>query len=333
MQPTVFCFGEPMLRIMPDAQSSAATIYKGGAELNVAAGLARWNFPVEYVSAMPDNALANQFIGLMNGNGIATSHMLRTGDRLGTYYLMGGTDLRNQVVYDRKYSSFGMLKTGQFNWNDILEENGWLHLTTINPSLSDELMEVCIELTAAAQAKNMRISIDLNFRPALWKDRTIPVEKFRQLVKPVHLLFGNIWSAEQLLGIPVKAQIQADSGIDETVEAAAHCSAELEKLIPSLRYTAFSFRFTEQLPGKYMATIHSGGDYAVSQIHFIDEIVDKVGSGDSCMAGLIAGCIRENELQEIIDFAAAAAVSKLGQPGDWNLWSAEQIEKLITKVV
>jgi 2-dehydro-3-deoxygluconokinase len=82
-----------------------------------------------------------------------------------------------------------------------------------------------------------------------------------------------------------------------------------------------------------MATIHSGREHAISQIHFIEEIVDKVGSGDSCMAGLIAGCIKGNELQDIIDFAAAAAVSKLGQPGDWNLFSAEQIEKIITKVV
>lgn len=333
MQSTVFCFGEPLIRIMPAETGSGARIFRGGAELNVAAALARWHFPVEYLSVMPENALADQYLTFINEAGIGTAHVLRSGDRIGTYYLLGGTDLRNQVVYDRKYSSFSMLKPGVINWREHLEEGGWLHLTTINPSLSGDLMAVCLELTAAALEMNVRISIDLNYRPALWKNRTVNSADFRTLISRAHLLFGNIWAAEQLLGVPVTGDITATSGIDSISEAGAACAASIRTFAPRLRYVGFSFRFTESLPGKYLATIHEGDQYAVSQIHSIGEIVDKVGSGDSCMAGLIAGCLQQKDLQEIIDFAAASAVSKLSQEGDWNRFSASQIEKLINKVV
>jgi len=333
MQPTVFCFGEPLLRIMPDAEGSGARIFRGGAELNVAAALSKWEFSTQYLTALPENALADQYISFIAENGIGTDRILRRGERVGTYYLLGGTDLRNQVVYDRKYSSFGMLKAGEVNWSELLDENGWLHLTTINPSLSDDMMDVCLELTEAALAKNMKISIDLNYRPALWKNRTVDTAAFRKLISRAYLLFGNIWSAEQLLGIPVTQDITPTSGVNTICEAAGVCAAEIRNFAPGIRYCAFSFRFTEQLPGKYLATIHDADDYAVSQIHTIENIIDKVGSGDSCMAGLIAGCIQNRDMQEIIDFAAASAVSKLGQEGDWNRYSAYQIEKLIDKVV
>ena len=47
-----------------------------------------------------------------------------------------------------------------------------------------------------------------------------------------------------------------------------------------------------------------------------DTIVDKVGTGDCFMAGLIYGFYNHNEPQEILNYATAAAFGKLQEQGD-----------------
>jgi 2-dehydro-3-deoxygluconokinase len=54
----------------------------------------------------------------------------------------------------------------------------------------------------------------------------------------------------------------------------------------------------------------------VSNEFIADTVVDKVGSGDCFMAGLIYGMNNDLSPKEIINFAAAAAVGKLQEKGD-----------------
>ena len=86
-------------------------VFVGGAELNVAKALAAWKQPVRYVSALPDNYISKEIIDALQEEGIESSAMLLTGDRIGTYTLPMGADLKNAgVIYDRAYSSFSFLK-------------------------------------------------------------------------------------------------------------------------------------------------------------------------------------------------------------------------------
>jgi 2-dehydro-3-deoxygluconokinase len=59
-------------------------------------------------------------------------------------------------------------------------------------------------------------------------------------------------------------------------------------------------------------------------------IQDKVGSGDTFMAGLIYGNLKNWSAQEIVDFAAAAAFNKLFIKGDATTASVEEIQKGFT---
>ena len=56
------------------------------------------------------------------------------------------------------------------------------------------------------------------------------------------------------------------------------------------------------------------------------EVVDKVGSGDCFMAGLIYGMYHQNKPVEIINYAAAAAVGKLQEVGDATRQTIEQVK-------
>ena len=62
----------------------------------------------------------------------------------------------------------------------------------------------------------------------------------------------------------------------------------------------------------------------------ITHIVDRVGGGDSFMAGLIYGLTTyQEDMQKAINFAVAASALKHTIMGDFNLVSVAEVEKLM----
>ncbi len=57
-------------------------------------------------------------------------------------------------------------------------------------------------------------------------------------------------------------------------------------------------------------------------------IVDRVGGGDSFAAGLIYGLLTKSDSRQALEFAVAASCLKHSIPGDFNLSTAEEVEKL-----
>ena len=63
----VFCFGELLLRFSPALQgkwieTQSMPVHVGGAELNVAKALAKWEVPVSYCTSLPDHYLSKEII-------------------------------------------------------------------------------------------------------------------------------------------------------------------------------------------------------------------------------------------------------------------------------
>jgi len=58
------------------------------------------------------------------------------------------------------------------------------------------------------------------------------------------------------------------------------------------------------------------------------QIVDRVGGGDSFSSGLIYGLLTKTSSKEAIEFAVAASCLKQTIPGDFNLVSVDEVEKL-----
>ena len=59
------------------------------------------------------------------------------------------------------------------------------------------------------------------------------------------------------------------------------------------------------------------------------EIVDRVGGGDSFAGGLIYGLLSKENTKDALEFAVAASCLKHSIPGDINLVSVDEIEKLV----
>src|SRR5450432_1656554 len=318
----ILCFGELLLRFSPAAdgqwlKSHDLPVYLGGAELNVATALARWNMPVSYCTALPENYLSGDIVGALQGRKIITDTILFSGDRIGSYYLAQGTDLKNHsVIYDRAYSAFGELKKGMINWDHILHDVSWLHFSAISPALNASVTAVCLEAIQAASKRNIIISIDLNHRPKLWKQRN-PHDVMAEILPYCDVVMGNIWSAHDLLGIALDPHLIQLNDKTSYLEHAHQTSVKILKRFARVKTVACTFRFELGERGiLYYASLYSTHRWEVSPEYRGDQIVDKVGTGDCFMAGLIYGMYKHLPEKEIIQFASAAAFGKFFEEGD-----------------
>lgn len=324
----IICFGELLLRLSPELNrkwihNASMPVFIGGAELNVATALAKWNQAVKYCTALPDNFLTREICEDLEQKNIDTSSFVFAGNRIGLYYLPQGKDLKDAgVIYDRADSFFSFLKPGMINWDETLKGCDWFHFSAITPALNENLVAVCKEGLEAASAKGIAISVDLNYRAKLWQYGKPPSAIMPELVKHCDVVMGNIWAAENLLGIASSIKESKGKSKEELVAAAGESMKQVHLSYPKVQNMAYTFR----LDDSYFAVLQQGKDMAVSKGFPLENIVSKVGSGDCFMAGLIYGLHNKHQQQAIVDFAAAAAVGKMKEPGDATSQTVEQIK-------
>jgi 2-dehydro-3-deoxygluconokinase len=334
----ILSFGELLLRICPDAggqwlNDNQLPFFIGGAELNVAGALALWQLPSAYFTALPDNALSAQIIDHLEAKKVDTSPILKHGDRIGLYYLTQGKDVKNNaLIYDRAGSAFAMLKPGQVNWDEVLDGVTWLHFSAICPAISQDVADVCLEVLEAASAKGITISVDLNYRSRLWKYGKQPIDVMPQLVKYADLVMGNVWAAELMLGIPVVPDIHESGQKSIYLKEALKTSETIMAQYPKCKAVANTFRFDAGEGINYYTALYTGDKLYNSSQYETDKVVDKVGSGDCFMAGLIYGFYNNLGPQQTLQFATAAAYTKLFIEGDATNKTVEEITNVALAV-
>jgi 2-dehydro-3-deoxygluconokinase len=328
----VLCFGELLLRISPSSNAELADqpmlLYVGGAEANVATALAGWQVPVKYCTALPDNFMSRHVIHYLEYKGIYTSSILFTGNRIGLYYLERGADLKGSVVYDRENSSFSNLKRGMINWEKVLQDVSWLDLSAISPALSEDVADACLEAVEVASKMGITISLDLNHRARLWKYGKDPIDVMPRLAEYCDVLMGNIWAANTLLGVPVDEHIHDKKSKQAYIDHALVTSEAIVQKFPRCKVVANTFRFdSEGNDILYYTTLYTEGKLYNSHEFTCTGVVDRSGSGDCFMAGLIYGLYKNNPPQEVLNYAAAAAFGKLQEFGDATAQDALTVSK------
>lgn len=332
----ILCFGELLLRLPPAnagewLRNNSMPVFVGGAELNVATALATWGLPVKYCTSLPDNIISKDIVEYLEQKNIDTSPVIYSGERIGLYYLKEGADMKSsENVFDRKYSSFSTLLTGVVDWDSILENVSWFHFSAIAPAVSESAAALCKEALQTASVKNITISVDLNHRSLLWKYGKQPIEVMPGLVQYCNVIMGNIWSANSLLGIPVDDKIHENVSREKYLQNASQTANHIFEKYPQCKWVANTFRFDgDKDMIQYYAALDTKDQQAVSPILQTNTIVDKVGSGDCFMAGLIYGILNQHTAKDIISFAAGAAFGKLQEKGDATKNSVEQINKIL----
>ena len=261
---------------------------------------------------------------------VGTKFVLRGGERIGVYFMEFGANMRgSQVLYDRAYSSFSAISPGMVDWESVFTDARWFHWTGITPAVSEGAAAVCLEGIKAAKSKGITISCDLNFRAKLWKWGKPANEVMRELVSYSDVIIGNEEDAEKVFGI-IAPESDITAGKVDSDQYKFVCN-QLAEQFPSAKRIAIT------LGDQYLPiTIPGAAFIGIEDLFFegnkynLTHIVDRVGSGDSFMAGLIYGILNfPDDSQKVIDFAVAASALKHTIVGDFNLVSLVEVEKLL----
>lgn len=325
--------GEILLRLKSPGherllQSPQLQATFGGGESNVAVSLANFGMDVGFVTALPDNQIADACIRTLRGFGVDTQHIVRTGIRMGIFFLETGSNQRpGKVLYDRSQSAISCCDVDSFDWQRIFASCKWFHITGITPALSQTAADLSIAACRYAKSKGITVSCDLNFRGKLWKYGKSAPEVMQELVKFVTIGIANEEDCQESLGIEANVDV---SGSTLDIDRYKLLSQQVLQLYPEMKSIAITLRESHNANSNgWSACLRTGDRFELSTKYTVTDIVDRVGGGDSFAAGLIAGINFFGIGKKALEFAVAASCLKHSIPGDVNLVTKEEVMALV----
>lgn len=327
----VVTLGEIMLRLSTPGyerfvQSTKFDVNYGGGEANVAVSLAQYGVESYFVSKVPEHEIGTAALDFIRKYGVDTKYIVRGGKRLGIYYLETGASMRaSKVIYDRDCSSISEADVEEFDFDKILEGADWFHFTGITPAISKKARLVVQKALEACKRNNVTVSCDLNYRKKLWS-KAEAQETMTSYMPYIDYVIGNEEDATACLGMEVEKSDIKSGKLDHDgyVKMMKNITDKfnVKGTITSLResYSASD--------NGWSILLYTRGKSFLSK-HYDIRIVDRVGGGDSFAAGFIFGLNHYKDEQKAVEFAAAASAMKQTIPGDFNLISFDEVEKLM----
>lgn len=334
MSHLVITFGEIMLRLAPPGferflQSPQFVATFGGGEANVAVSAAGFGIPARFVTVLPPaNPIVDAFAGELRRFGVDPSYIVRQKGRFGIYFVEPGANQRpSKVVYDREHSSIALAKPGDIDWTRTLAGGTWFHITGITPALSQSAADLAIESVQAARAAGLTVSCDLNYRKNLWKYGKKAQDIMGELFQHVDVGVANEEDCQMSLGIQAEADVHSGKLDREHYRKLAETVLDR---YPNLKMLAITLRESHSASHNgWSACLHDRKDFLLSRHYEITHIVDRVGGGDAFAGGLIYGLLSTGTHQEALEFAVAASCLKHSIPGDFNRFTADEVQALI----
>ena len=313
----VLCWGELLLRLSAPGyerllQSARFDVHVGGAEANVAVGLAGFGHPVAMLGAVADNALGVAACGELRRAGVDTSRMRCAPGRMGLYFFEQGALQRpSEVLYDRTDSAFARLPASAWDWPALFAGAAHLHVSGITPALGAESAQAALDAVRAARSLGLGVSVDGNYRPKLWQAWGGDAPRLlRALMAEADGLFVNHRDLGLALGV------ELDRG--EPVASFAAAAEAAFAAFPNLAWIAATTRGAEATQSQSLGAVmvERGHALTVAPPLRLDGIVDRIGGGDAFAAGILHGRLRGWSTAEVLAFGLAAGAYKHSQPGD-----------------
>jgi len=328
------CFGEYMLRLKSPGytrllQQASLEATFGGAEANVAMCAAAWGVPTRYVTLLPDQDLGRAALRSLIACGVDVSCIPMVPGRLGVYFVEAGAgDRPSRVIYDRADSCISRVLPGDIDWEKALEGTDVLHLTGITPGISQRGADETLRAAKLARDMGITVSVDLNYRSKLFKFGKNPAELLMPLAQQADVLIANEGQFAPCLDLHLPTP--PEEGDPDPVFYRGYCE-EVAKALPNLKLLAVTRRRSLSINrGTWAACLYDGKDFALSDHYFMEDMVDRVGSGDAFAAGLLYARFHKGmDLGSCVQFAMASGVLKHTVPGDFNAITVAEIEEFL----
>ncbi|MDT0149842.1 sugar kinase [Priestia aryabhattai] len=324
----IITFGEPLIRLdranneqlfFPQSFNS----YFGGSEANVAIGLSGFGHKVSFVTGVPNNQMGENYIRYLNAMHVDTSHVRKEEGRLGIYYTQQGFSVRpSSVIYDRGFSVFSQLKYTQEEVENILLECKWFHFSGITAALGTTVQDNLLLFLKECKKTNITVSCDLNYRSKLWS------------VKEAKQVLGELVSyADVCIGLEPLPCKDTDNTYLLNLKDEQEILLRMQEIREQygVEHVIHTIRhYFQSDSNEYFAYILNSQGFHKSK-EFFTSIVDRVGSGDSFVAGIIHGLLYDEDTCNVslLNFAVANGIYKCTIKGDNMYISEEAIKKLV----
>jgi 2-dehydro-3-deoxygluconokinase len=297
----VVTVGETMALLSAlDASVASGSSYHlsfGGAESNVAIGLARLGFKVAWVSALGTDSFGDMIHREISAEGvevIAHRNPLRPTGLMVKNLSVGEDRL---VSYYRSGSAASALNVSDLS-EDLIGSARVLHLTGITPSLSTETRELTLDAARRAQALGVIVSLDLNYRPALWSE-AMASAVLREVVTVSDIVFGSPDELALIVGQKATHE-QLARGVGE-----------------------FGPGRIVVKDGARGAGLLADGEWSSLPAHRVD-VVDTVGAGDGFVAGFLSELLAGSGSAAQLHTAVITGALCCTHPGDWQGFPSRQ---------
>ena len=318
---------------IPFRKATECQIHVSGGEFNCSANLSDcFGMKTGIATAMVDYPIGDLIAERVKAMGVKPfykhfKHNGVNGPNMATVYSDRGQGVRPPVVfYNRANEAGGMLKAGDFDWNEIFADGvRWFHSGGIFAALSETTSDVVIEGMRAAKAAGAIVSFDLNYRAKLWNIVGGPkraVEVLGRILENVDVLVGNEEDLQMGLGIP-GPEVAAKSKLDPS--AFFGMIDQVTSKHPQIKIVATTLR-----------EVHSTNRHSWSAVAWINgktytaptaelDVYDRVGGGDGFASGLFYGLMSGEEPEAALRLGWAHGALLTTFPGDTTMSTLEQV--------
>ncbi|WP_324668597.1 carbohydrate kinase family protein [Geochorda subterranea] len=159
----------------------------GGAPANVAVGLARLGVPVRFVGVVGDDPFGRFLRGFLADNGVDVSGMRLTAEALTTLAFVANREGgERQFAFYRKPGADTLLRSEDLDAGTV-RRAAVLHHGTV--TLADEPgRSALLAALEEARAAGVTVSLDVNYRAALWGDPARALDEMRAAIDRADLV-------------------------------------------------------------------------------------------------------------------------------------------------
>ncbi|MBO5370743.1 MAG: sugar kinase [Clostridia bacterium] len=314
-------FGEVMLRLSApnkDKISQSETFEKncGGSEFNVASGAANLGIRAAIVTKLPKNKLGHFISRRIRYGNVSDDYVVwdnSDNKRLGIYFYESGVYPRKSaVVYDRAGASVCSLKLSEIP-DDIYGKTRMFHISSISLALDPYLRETALEMIKQMKRAGVAISFDVNYRAALWSE-----EEAKSVVEKIFPYVDILFVSEETS----RRMLAREGTLDEIMKGYADdygC-----KIVATTRREAVS-----PIKHNFGSRIYYNGKFYEEPHYMGIEVIDRVGSGDAYVAGVLYGILSGGSIEKAMAYGNALSAIKNTVLGDMSVSSIDEVDSVI----
>ncbi len=291
---TVICLGEAMVVLRPELPgglrgSDLLRRSVGGAEANVASALAALGVETSWVSRLGRDPLGDYVEDSLRARGVEV--LAERDDHCPTgLYLKDGRSTGSTMHYYRTGSAAAAMDDRV--WSDhhvfrTLSHCSIVHTSGITAGIIAPDSRLLSWLIDARDRFEFTLSVDLNWRPTLWRERGL--DPLMRLIRAADVLLLGADEAQSALGSRDPEELRRIVGDRPTlvVKSDAHVATELPPTTPAT---------------------------SVPALHV--DVVEPVGAGDGFAAGYLAGLLTGQDATRRLRLGHLVAASVLAEQGD-----------------